>query len=267
MRGGTQVAESEAFLQTHLGHRREGESCQNDNPSRAGEAITGGRVFLRPSWRTSPSSAPGWSVSGWRGARARCRRLRHGRAARRARWREGAVGGRHRQRSGNGDGPEHALPRNIVAAFAEYERALIRARTRAALAVKRARSERVGQDAVRERRGRGWQAGARREGAGTGRAHQGASRPPAHHQEHRSDAEPGWRSGAGRTLARDDRRPPAASRCLECTHPEARDGRPDRPRRPAEQPHQPPGPPVAHDEVLRFGVDPAFPAERRSPTR
>ena len=169
--------------------------------------------------------------------------------------------------TGNGDGPEHALPRNIVAAFAEYERALIRARTRAALAVKRARSERVGQDAVRERRGRGWQAGARREGAGTGRAHQGASRPPAHHQEHRSDAEPGWRSGAGRTLARDDRRPPAASRCLECTHPEARDGRPDRPRRPAEQPHQPPGPPVAHDEVLRFGVDPAFPAERRSPTR
>src|ERR1700730_1069797 len=47
--------------------------------------------------------------------------------------------------TGNGAGPEHALRRNIVAAFAEYERALIRARTRAALAVKRARSERVGQ--------------------------------------------------------------------------------------------------------------------------
>src|SRR6267378_1655816 len=68
----------------------------DDDPSRAGEAVTRGRVFLWPSWRTSPSSAPGWSVSGWRGARARCRRLRHGRAARRARWREGAVGGRHR---------------------------------------------------------------------------------------------------------------------------------------------------------------------------
>ena len=34
--------------------------------------------------------------------------------------------------------------RNIVNAFAEYERALIRARTRAALAVKRAKGERVG---------------------------------------------------------------------------------------------------------------------------
>ena len=246
--------------------------------------------FCGPTWgidgeasRVRMTPIPGWRGHHWRTHDRAGGRRRHRRRGGRSRG--GAalardvvvsgmvdrlverVGGKVLSADGNGDGPEHALRRNIVAAFAEYERALIRARTRAALAVKRARSERVGQDAVRERRGRGCQAGARREGAGTGRAHQGASRPPAHHQEHRSDAEPGWRSGAGRTLARDDRRPPAASRCLECTHPEARDGRPDRPRRPAEQPHQPPGPPVAHDEVLRFGVDPAFPAERRSPTR
>lgn len=45
---------------------------------------------------------------------------------------------------GEGDSPEAMLMRRMVDAFAEYERALIRARTRAALAVKRARGERVG---------------------------------------------------------------------------------------------------------------------------
>ncbi len=47
--------------------------------------------------------------------------------------------------TGNGDGPEALLMRNIVNAFAEYERALIRARTRAAMAVKRAKGERTGE--------------------------------------------------------------------------------------------------------------------------
>jgi len=42
---------------------------------------------------------------------------------------------------GDGDGPEAALMRRILDAFAEYERAIIRARTRAALKVKRARGE------------------------------------------------------------------------------------------------------------------------------
>jgi len=46
--------------------------------------------------------------------------------------------------TGNGDGPEAQLMRNIVNCFAEYERALIRARTRAALAVKREKGERIG---------------------------------------------------------------------------------------------------------------------------
>jgi DNA invertase Pin-like site-specific DNA recombinase len=46
--------------------------------------------------------------------------------------------------TGNGDGPEALLMRNIVNAFAEYERALIRARTRVALAVKRTKRERTG---------------------------------------------------------------------------------------------------------------------------
>ena len=45
---------------------------------------------------------------------------------------------------GNGDTPEAQLMRNMVAAFAMYERALIRSRTKAALAVKKARGERVG---------------------------------------------------------------------------------------------------------------------------
>ena len=45
---------------------------------------------------------------------------------------------------GNGTGPEAAMMRGIVDVFAQYERALIRARTRGALAVKKARGERVG---------------------------------------------------------------------------------------------------------------------------
>lgn len=47
--------------------------------------------------------------------------------------------------TGNGDGPEAMLMRSIVDAFAQYERALIRARTKAALGVKRSRGERVGE--------------------------------------------------------------------------------------------------------------------------
>jgi len=45
---------------------------------------------------------------------------------------------------GNDDSPEGMLMRRMVDAFAEYERAMIRARTKAALAVKKARGERVG---------------------------------------------------------------------------------------------------------------------------
>lgn len=45
---------------------------------------------------------------------------------------------------GAGDGPEAALLRGIVDLFAQHERALIRARTAAALGVKKARGERVG---------------------------------------------------------------------------------------------------------------------------
>jgi len=44
----------------------------------------------------------------------------------------------------NGTGPEAALMRAVVNAFSEYERQLIRARTRAALAAKKARGERLG---------------------------------------------------------------------------------------------------------------------------
>ena len=47
--------------------------------------------------------------------------------------------------TGNGASPEAALMRHMVAAFADYERQLIRARTRAALGVKKARGQRVGQ--------------------------------------------------------------------------------------------------------------------------
>jgi DNA invertase Pin-like site-specific DNA recombinase len=46
---------------------------------------------------------------------------------------------------GAGEGPEAGLMRAMVRAFAEYERALIRARTSAALQAKRARGERAGQ--------------------------------------------------------------------------------------------------------------------------
>lgn len=45
--------------------------------------------------------------------------------------------------TGNGEGPEAMLLRGIVDVFAQYERALIRARTKAALAVKRSRGERT----------------------------------------------------------------------------------------------------------------------------
>ena len=45
---------------------------------------------------------------------------------------------------GNGEGAEAGLMRGIVDLFAQYERALIRARTRAALAVKKARGQKTG---------------------------------------------------------------------------------------------------------------------------
>ncbi|MGD0947666.1 MAG: recombinase family protein [Candidatus Binatia bacterium] len=48
--------------------------------------------------------------------------------------------------TGNGDGPEAILLRRIVDAFAEYERVMIRARTCAALAVKKARGERISRE-------------------------------------------------------------------------------------------------------------------------
>lgn len=47
--------------------------------------------------------------------------------------------------SDEGDDPSALLMRRMVDAFAEYERALIRARTKSALAVKKTRGERVGQ--------------------------------------------------------------------------------------------------------------------------
>jgi len=46
--------------------------------------------------------------------------------------------------TGNGDGPEAALMRGIVDVFAQYERALIKARTKTALRVKRSRGEKTG---------------------------------------------------------------------------------------------------------------------------
>lgn len=52
---------------------------------------------------------------------------------------------------GVGDGPENALMRTLVDAFAQYERALIRFRTKAALAVKKARGERVGEVSLGQR--------------------------------------------------------------------------------------------------------------------
>lgn len=47
--------------------------------------------------------------------------------------------------AGDGEGPEALLMRRMIDAFAEYERELIRARTRAALAAKKARGEVVGE--------------------------------------------------------------------------------------------------------------------------
>lgn len=47
--------------------------------------------------------------------------------------------------AGNGEGPEAMLMRGMIDLFAQYERALIRSRTRAALAVKRGRGERTGE--------------------------------------------------------------------------------------------------------------------------
>jgi DNA invertase Pin-like site-specific DNA recombinase len=46
--------------------------------------------------------------------------------------------------AGNEDGPEGLLMKTLLDAFAQYERALIRARTRAALAVKKSKGERTG---------------------------------------------------------------------------------------------------------------------------
>ena len=46
--------------------------------------------------------------------------------------------------TGNADGPEGMLIRGIADLFAQYERAMIRTRTKAALAVKKARGELVG---------------------------------------------------------------------------------------------------------------------------
>lgn len=46
---------------------------------------------------------------------------------------------------GNGDSPESILMKNIIDCFAQYERAIIKARTKAALSVKKSKRERVGQ--------------------------------------------------------------------------------------------------------------------------
>jgi len=45
----------------------------------------------------------------------------------------------------NGDSPESQLMRRMIDAFAEYERALIRSRIKAALNVKQSKGERTGQ--------------------------------------------------------------------------------------------------------------------------
>ncbi len=47
--------------------------------------------------------------------------------------------------NGNGESPEALLMRRMIDAFAEYERAIIRARTKAALAVKRSKGEFIGE--------------------------------------------------------------------------------------------------------------------------
>src|SRR5215813_9471053 len=46
--------------------------------------------------------------------------------------------------AGEGDSPEAMLMRNIIDAFAQYERQIIKARTKAALAMKRTKGERLG---------------------------------------------------------------------------------------------------------------------------
>ncbi len=46
---------------------------------------------------------------------------------------------------GNGTGPESQLLRGMIDLFAQYERALIKSRTKAALAVKKSRGQRTGQ--------------------------------------------------------------------------------------------------------------------------
>jgi DNA invertase Pin-like site-specific DNA recombinase len=56
---------------------------------------------------------------------------------------------------GEGDDPAAILMRRMVDAFAEYERHLIKARTKAALGVKRARGERVGSVPIGFRAGEG----------------------------------------------------------------------------------------------------------------
>ena len=53
---------------------------------------------------------------------------------------------------GDGDGPEHLLMRRMVDAFAEYERGLISARTRAGLGVLRRQGVRLGGDSLALRR-------------------------------------------------------------------------------------------------------------------
>ena len=55
--------------------------------------------------------------------------------------------------AGDGAGPEAQLMRRMIDAFAEYERELIRARTRAALAAKKARGEIVGEAPIGTARG------------------------------------------------------------------------------------------------------------------
>jgi DNA invertase Pin-like site-specific DNA recombinase len=46
--------------------------------------------------------------------------------------------------TGNGDGPEHKLMRHLIDSFAEYERMIIGARTKAALRIKKMKGQRVG---------------------------------------------------------------------------------------------------------------------------
>lgn len=57
--------------------------------------------------------------------------------------------------AGNGEGPESELMRSLLTAIAQYERALIRARTCAGLAAKRARGERLGAPPLGKRVGPG----------------------------------------------------------------------------------------------------------------